>query len=244
MHIEFKYELDLLNMHKSKFLFEVRVMKFVKVSLISLIIISLTCIMVSIRIFGAENQTKKVACIGDSITSGMGSTSYPVYLGKLLGKNFEVNNYGIISTTLLKKGDNPYWKQNSYTASKGWLPDIVLIMLGTNDSKSYNWINKNDFVSDYTELINSYKNLTSKPVVYVMTSPTVFKEGAYGITNEVVTNQIVPLTKEVAKKNNCPLIDINLATKKMQSFFPDNIHPNDKGSEAIAKEIYNILSLK
>lgn len=192
----------------------------------------------------------KVACIGDSITAGYGlsdpsTQGYPAQLNAMLGSGYTINNYGISGTTLLKNGDNPYWNQWSYTDSTNWLPDIVIIMLGTNDSKDYNWIHKEDFIPDYTEMINHYADLSSHPIVYVATCATVYGPGGsgqWGITDAVVTGEIVPLQKQIASQTNCPLIDINSATKNMSGYFPDYIHPNTAGCTAIARQVYDVLS--
>jgi lysophospholipase L1-like esterase len=58
----------------------------------------------------AETARIKVACIGDSITAGSGvvdraNDSYPAQLGKILGPNWEVRNYGGSGSTLLNSGD-------------------------------------------------------------------------------------------------------------------------------------------
>lgn len=60
-----------------------------------------------------------VACVGDSITEGIGATSpvlysYPAQLQKLLGERYEVHNCGSGGTTLLKSGDFSYRKQSRY----------------------------------------------------------------------------------------------------------------------------------
>ncbi len=188
--------------------------------------------------------TIKVACIGDSITSGFGNgvtTPYPYALSLLLGSGYTVNNYGVISTTMLKKGDNPYWSTQSFTDSSNWLPDIVIIMLGSNDSKSYNWQYKSEFVANYKEMIYHYKNLSSNPTVYVSTSPTVYNGdiGNYGITNPVVTGEVVPLTIQAANETGCKIIDVNTATQGMSQNFPDYVHPNDAGYQVIANTVYN-----
>jgi lysophospholipase L1-like esterase len=189
----------------------------------------------------------KVACIGDSITSGFGNgvtTPYPYALSLLLGSGYTVNNYGVISTTMLKRGDNPYWNTSQYTDSSNWLPDIVVIMLGTNDSKSYNWQYKSEFVANYEEMINHYKNLSSHPVVYVNTCATVYNgaTGNYGITDPVVTGEVVPLVKQAANETGCPIIDINTATKGMPQNFPDYVHPNDAGYQVIANTVYKAIT--
>lgn len=96
------------------------------------------------NILAATNENGdvvKVACVGDSITEGLCSTegqSYPTQLQEILGSDFEVKNFGVSGRTLLKKGDYPYWNESAYTESKNFLPDVVIIMLGTNDTKPQN----------------------------------------------------------------------------------------------------------
>ena len=54
-----------------------------------------------------------VACVGDSITAGYLSTgglNYPNQLQKILGSGYKVMNFGEGGRTMLKKGDNPYWR--------------------------------------------------------------------------------------------------------------------------------------
>jgi len=99
-----------------------------------------------------QAQTK-VACIGDSITAGYGlsnpgADSYPAQLQSLLGSGYKVNNYGWSGTTVQKTGDSPYWNVSYYNDSRNWAPNIVVIMLGTNDSKSWNW-NAMNFNADF-----------------------------------------------------------------------------------------------
>src|ERR1700743_2827645 len=90
----------------------------------------------------ADIQDKKiiVACIGDSITYGArlhdrDKESYPAQLQVLLGNKYVVNNYGVNSATLLRKGNVPYWKTKEYQSALNSTPDIVFIKLGTNDTK-------------------------------------------------------------------------------------------------------------
>jgi lysophospholipase L1-like esterase len=59
----------------------------------------------------------KVACVGDSITQGVGTIlakSYPKQLGIFLGSEFEVGNFGISGATMLRGGDKPYSQQLEY----------------------------------------------------------------------------------------------------------------------------------
>jgi lysophospholipase L1-like esterase len=62
----------------------------------------------SVLRFSADAQNKiKVACIGASITYGATienreQNSYPAQLQKMLGNNYQVTNYGVSGTTMLK----------------------------------------------------------------------------------------------------------------------------------------------
>ena len=111
----------------------------------------------------------KVACVGDSITEGAGlnANTYPAALGRFLGTNYTVRNFGVSGTTLLRKGDLPYWNQAAFRTATNSSPDIVTIMLGTNDSKAFNWIYKAQFPKDLGDMIDTFANLPSRPRVFV-----------------------------------------------------------------------------
>ena len=86
----------------------------------------------------------KVACIGNSITDGFGidmrtAYGYPAQLQQLLGKDYWVKNFGVSSRTMLNKGDYPYMNEMAWKDALAFKPDIVIIKLGTNDSKPENW---------------------------------------------------------------------------------------------------------
>ena len=61
----------------------------------------------------------RVACVGDSITYGHGienrlKACYPAQLGRMLGDQWEVRNFGVSGATMLKQGDLPYWQQPAF----------------------------------------------------------------------------------------------------------------------------------
>lgn len=186
----------------------------------------------------------KVACVGDSITYGSGSSSvstksYPAVLQQLLGvSGYQVGNYGRSGATLLKTGDLPYWGTTEYTNSKAFLPDIVVIMLGTNDSKPQNWVNKANFVADYTDLINQYRALASQPIVFCCTPCPVYGAGNFGITDPVVHDEVIPRILTATTARGAPVIDVYPALSGFPTYFPDNVHPNDTGYALLAQTIF------
>jgi lysophospholipase L1-like esterase len=82
----------------------------------------------------------RIACIGNSITDGAGidmnsEKGYPACLQKDLGTGYLVNNFGVSGRTMLNKGDYPYMKELAWKDAMAFKPNIVIIKLGTNDSK-------------------------------------------------------------------------------------------------------------
>ncbi|WP_233566878.1 GDSL-type esterase/lipase family protein [Cohnella endophytica] len=187
----------------------------------------------------------KVAAVGDSITAGAGvsnpsTQSYPARLQTLLGAGYEVRNYGVSGTTMLKYGDSPYWNTQAYSDSSNWNPDIVVIQLGTNDTKSWNWqAHGSEFVADTKALIDHYRQLPSHPTVYLNLSPYVYGANAYGIDSAVMQNQVVPKQLQAASEMSpaVPVIHVNEATQNMQLYFPDAVHPNERGAAVIAETV-------
>lgn len=126
----------------------------------------------------------KVACVGDSITAGYLSScglNYPNQLQSLLGDGFAVSNYGVGGTTLLRKGDNPYWKTPAFRAAAASDADVVILMLGTNDAKVWNWgRHAAEYPGDYHDLISVFSSMPSKPRIRIMTPPPLYQDGRYG----------------------------------------------------------------
>ena len=179
----------------------------------------------------------KVACVGDSITQGSGAQkgkSYPSQLQGLLGDGYLVGNFGVSGRTLLKKGDFPYWKEKKYQDALAMEPAIVVIMLGTNDTKPQNWKFEAEFDADYRELVKSFQSLKSKPKVFVCRPVPVPGKGNYGINEENIQKEI-PRVDTLAKDLGCGVIDMHVALEKSPELLPDRVHPNTAGAGEMAK---------
>jgi len=188
----------------------------------------------------------KLACVGDSITQGVGAAggmSWPDQIAKLLGEKWEVKNFGVSGTTLLNNGDNPYQKQGAFKNAKDFNPDVVVILLGTNDTKPQNWKNKKNFVADYTDLVNQFAKLPSKPRVFICYPPYIAGNGNWGI-NEPDTKDEIPMVDKVAWSTRAGVIDVHAALKGKDALIPDKVHPNTEGAAEIAKAVYKGLTGK
>src|ERR1035437_3110940 len=199
-------------------------------------------------------QKQKVACAGNSITRGGGlsnpsTQSYPAQLQALLGTtSWTVGNFGVDSRTMLKNGDNPYWNDPAFTNAKASLPNFVVIELGTNDAKSWNWNNRgSEFVSNYKEMITIFQSLTSKPDVWITLVPPGNNPGMY-ILGVVLKDSVNKRIKQVALQSGVGLIDNYAAlggnNTKWYSptyFQADSIHPTTAGAALIAQNVKAVL---
>jgi len=188
----------------------------------------------------------RVACVGDSITFGAGikdrgKNSYPAQLGRLLGEKWEVRNFGVSSATLLKKGDKPYHKLKAYADALAYVPDVVIIKLGTNDSKPQNWQHKADFVADYKEMIAAFRKANAKVRVYVCLPVPAFP-GRWGIDDGRIRNEVIPLTIKVVRESGATGIDLYTALSGKKELFPDTVHPNREGAALMAARICRVLT--
>lgn len=196
----------------------------------------------------AAVRAKLVACIGDSITYGSGiadraNDSYPAQLQRILQQYdpaWQVTNFGVSGATLLRQGDKPYIKESAYTSALASKPDVVVIKLGTNDSKPQNWAYKNAFVTDYSNMIDAFRALPSKPVVWICKPVPAFAVN-FSIRPEVIHDEILPLIDQISQEKNVPVIDLYTALLDYGNLFPDSIHPNAEGAGIMAKTIAPFL---
>ncbi|MBO7495261.1 MAG: hypothetical protein J6T98_01800 [Salinivirgaceae bacterium] len=193
----------------------------------------------------SDNEQIKVACIGDSITEGHGITiqsedGYPVVLNQILGNGYSVQNCGKSGTTMQKRADYPYWICKEFSNAMALNADIVVIKLGTNDTKPQNW-NVDRFKADYQSLIDTLRSDGRNPQIFVCTPAPAFSHG-WGINDSVIVAGVIPAVTDIAKTNNLTIIDLHtqLADKK-EYFAVDGIHPDEAGAaymaELIAKAI-------
>ena len=193
-----------------------------------------------------EKEKIKVACIGNSITYGHGidvkfQHAYPGILQQMLGDGYDVRNFGMNGRTMLQKGDYPYMHESIYRQAKAFLPDIVTIKLGTNDSKLHNWKFKEDFQQDMEQLIRELSSLESHPKIYLCTPIPSTLEGHVRINDSTIVHGVIPEIQKVAGRHHLTLIDLHTPLENHPEMLSDKIHPTKEGSAVIAAEIYKVL---
>lgn len=188
-----------------------------------------------------EKRDIRVACVGDSITEGMriawqSDNSYPAQLDSILGDGYEVMNFGRSATTMMKDGDFPYWSAKEFSNALRYHADIVIIKLGTNDSKLFQW-SPEKFALSYQAMIDTFMTVTPKPVIKLCYPAAVITD-RWEITDSVVVNGVIPIVKAIAERNGLEVIDLNAPlTGKSELYDEDGIHPIKSGAKVIASEV-------
>jgi acyl-CoA thioesterase I len=185
----------------------------------------------------AASSEIRVACVGDSITS---DTMYTDDLSSMLGANYAVRNFGVGRTTVSLQFNKPYMNQPAFQNAERFNPDIVVIMLGTNDAYLSEQ-QRSNFVNDYTTMINSFSSLSSNPKIYIVIPPPVFNN-TMGLPADILDNDVIPLVNQTATDLGLSTIDIHTPLLDNPEYFKDGVHPNDEGSLVISSEIYDAIT--
>ena len=224
------------------------------VFLVSMIMLTLLGAMVSWLVYcpkkeKADFKKRRVLCIGDSITYGSGvlrtrwKDTYPAILENKLGEEFQVLNYGIPGATLLADGDKPY-SQVFLQATRKTDPEMILLMLGTNDSKHQNW-DAEKYEAALQRWVSELNSYSSKPKVFVMAPTAAFRvdhnPGVYGIQDTVIRDEIFPAVKRQAGLYATGFIDLYTPTQGRPELFTDGVHPNTTGNRILAQHIFDVL---
>ena len=203
-----------------------------------------------------------MACVGDSITQG---SAYPYDLWEMLGSSgpftignyvqypnvdhddlngnvsYAVGNFGVGGTMVTLESETPYMNTSAFQSALEYQPNIVIIMLGTNDAQPSVHQYNTSFVDDYKKLINAFQTLASKPKIWIVLPPPIFDSQGGGTSPEYLQQTLIPLIEKVANETNLPTIDFNSALAGYSNHFPDGIHPDSEAAKIMANEIYRAV---
>ena len=208
----------------------------------------------SIRFNGkpGRNQTR-VACVGDSTTYGTAMpnnmhNSYPAQLRRLLGEGYHVANFGVHGKTVQDTNDDSYRRTRQYALSLSYDPDIVVIMLGANDTKPQNWTTMENFKDSYRHLVASYIDLEDRREIKLCTPASIYHMRgrsvgySFNIDGERL-QEVCDFVKSFADEMELELIDIHEITSGHHDWYePDGVHPNRKGAHAIAASVFTWIA--
>jgi len=168
-----------------------------------------------------------------------------------------VKNFGVSARTLLNEGDYPYMKETAWLDALAFHPDVVIIKLGTNDSKPQNWKHHEAFETDLRQMLTQLNpslgkkasrrskkgsvTQTPQPRIYLCTPIPAIKS-TWEISDSVIVNGIIPIIQKVAKEYGLPVIDLHtLYANDSDKMLPDGIHPDERGARRIAQIVADAL---
>jgi lysophospholipase L1-like esterase len=181
----------------------------------------------------------RVACVGDSITEGSG---YPFQLHLMLGSNYVVGNFGVSGSTVSLDSTKPYMNESKFKEALDFNPDIVVIMLGTNDANTEVTPNETDVDADYSQLISAFQQLDGKQLIWIAKSPPIFPNTS-NYSNTILTTNVLPQIDNLADEMNLPTVDIYSILSDHSEYFADGIHPTRDGAALIATNVYDAITL-
>lgn len=187
----------------------------------------------------------RVACVGDSITAGWKlkeAEKYVTKLGGLLGSEYDVQNFGHSAYAMLKIADKSYWNSPMFQAAKDFQPDVVTIMLGTNDAHPNYWPQyEEQYVLDYADMIAVFEELPSNPRVIVLGLPYLKPGGRYdGVVALNARLPAVAADAEAFVEIWNTLLDSGLSEQQLMK---DPIHPSAAAHTIIAETVYPVVAL-
>ena len=193
-----------------------------------------------------------IACIGDSITFGHGVArtrkrdAWTYVLERKLGDVWQVLNYGFSGTTAQDGGDLPYRRVGFLDDALESGAEIIILMLGTNDSKPYNW-NKEGYEAAMKGLAAQIRRCCPDARLVLAVPPRAFpgEDGtvAFDIQNDIIRDCIRPFITDLAPKMSAGLVDLYGFTESHPEYFGDGVHPNVLGNSAIAGFLLERLGL-
>jgi len=216
------------------------IMKIFKVITITLIIVLVTVIIGCDDGSTNKDITAKditLVCLGDSLTAGYGATkpfkedkskSYPAYLQKKA--NISVINAGVSGDTTaqaLTRVDSDVLSEN---------PEILIILLGANDFLQNIPIPTTQ--NNLQNIINKFNNKNIK--IYLAKFYTDAMAASMLVPSDTITQYNNMFTTLEESSSNIILIE-DIWTGVWRVHMSDPIHPNAKGYEIMADNIYNVM---
>ncbi|RZO90096.1 MAG: arylesterase [alpha proteobacterium HIMB114] len=186
------------------------------------------CLLCIIQV-SAEAKTK-VMLFGDSLMAGYGLTQNH-HLDKILQKKFGDRNITFINASV--SGDTTKGGLERIDWSLGDKPDLIFLCLGANDM--LRGINPKVTRDNLDMMIRKIKNKNIKIILAGMVA-----QKSYGKSYAKEFNSIYP---DLSKKHKIKLYPFLLdgVALKPELNLDDGKHPNIKGVEIIAKNIFPII---
>ena len=153
-----------------------------------------------------------------------------------------MRNFGYNDASARFDAYTPNVSKRVYRDSLEWNPDIVLLMLGTNDTKTRNW-DPEVFRRDYRKIVESYQSRPSHSRVVLIAPIRVFLimgRPLLGVRPDNMEEGVRPAIREIADDIGLELVDLHDLFKDSKYCY-DGVHPQRLGAQMLADAIYSAI---
>jgi lysophospholipase L1-like esterase len=216
-------------------------------------ILSIAVILALVSFTGMQ-QKQHILFFGDSITqAGVGPTGYITVMGEMLKAKGVSDQYQLTGAGI---GGNKiydlYLRMDEDVLAKN--PTTVVVWVGVNDVWHKRSFGTGTDADKFEKFYNAViKKLQAKNIKVLLCTPAAIGEKT-DFSNELDgdLNKYSSIIRDIAKKNNCGLIDLrksflnyNLANnpenKAKDILTTDGVHLNEKGNKLVADEMMKAL---
>jgi lysophospholipase L1-like esterase len=122
-------------------------------------------------------------------------------------------------------------------------PDILVVMLGTNDAKDWAPAEP-EFISTYIDLLDSYLRAYPDLKILLVTAPPTMENNRFNLPNDIITNEVVPLQRDLAALLELPLLDLSAIMHEADGGYGaflrgdaafDGVHLSVAGAQLVAQ---------
>jgi sialate O-acetylesterase len=136
----------------------------------------------------------------------------------------------------------PYTSQRTFREALAFKPDVIVVALGTNDTKPWNWTGNAAFAGDTQRLVEAFRQANPAVRVFLCLPPPVVGPGAFGIPRDVVRTGVAPLLEKAARQTGAGIIDLHAPLEGRPDLLPDGVHPGPEGARRIAEAVRTALA--
>ncbi len=194
-----------------------------------------------------------IDCIGDSLTAGVVKPDYP----QLLGERFIQN--GMDHVKVHNGGEKGFTIKDyvEFLATDATVPgfqagtsDYVLVMLGTNDTRSTKQTPLDEMEQEYRKLLYAIDQTVPSALIMLGLLPEYYGPVEIQWLGELhvfhaadrIRDEINPMIKRLCDEYTLPAVDCYTPLKQAgPDAFVDGIHPNQKGNEILAETWFQEL---
>lgn len=186
-----------------------------------------------------DAQAIDIALLGDSITAGGSGVNYGVFLEDMLGEGYQVVNYGVGGACLTQRCQHAIWNTWALPALLNTEPQIVVVMLGTNDAGGTSDEVFADYETDLIAMVESLQCIDPQPQVILASPPPMVALSQQA--DDRIANAIIPAIERIAETYDLRVIDVYNLVDDYPANYPDELHPNEDGHKTLAVIFYDVL---